>query len=238
MKKLFSFFVLCVAAAPVLAAVSTCETRVDKHQDASTAERVDYCLTEEPQEADDTPVTEVVLSDVYSVQYPKPKTKKSATEQEVTKTYTQQPISQEYIDRDDYPAFRNDILPRLNDDSAHAVALEALGHSQEKTGAKGSKSLTKPARQMKAAPATIGQNTTAYPAYSAGVQTTPAQNAALPAGTAQTPAAEIQQAQALQNDPLYQNNTANGAAPAGFTDGGVMGQSGFGYNATDPAFQP
>lgn len=257
MKKLFSFFVLSAAAAPLLAAVSTCETRVDKHQDASTAQRVEYCLTEEPQEIDETPVTEVVLSDVYSVQYPKQKTKQTASQQQETKTYTQQPISMEYLDRNDYPAFRNDILPRLNDDTAHATALEALGAPQKTSEKKGSKSLTKPARQMKAAPVQpetpeqadsallsgtqsapaaptyMDTNAAAYPAYSVPAQTqqqAPAAN--------QASAAQIQQAQALQNDPLYQNNTANGAAPAGFTDGGVMGPSGFGYNATDPAFQP
>ena len=85
-----------------------------------------------------------------------------------------------------------------------------------------------------AAPAyTMGTDAAAYPAYSVPAQTQQQAQAAN-----QASAAQIQQAQALQNDPLYQNNTANGAAPAGFTDGGVMGPSGFGYNATDPAFQP
>lgn len=245
MKKLFYVFVFSFTAAPLLAAASTCETRVDKHQDASTSERVEYCLTEDPA-PEETPATEVVLSDVYSVQYPKTKTKKAPAQTQETKVYTKAPTSMEYLDRDDYPAFRNDILPLINDDDAHAVALEALsGNTVQKN--KGKKSLTKPSRTMKAQPeeeTSPVTDTASYEDYALQ----PATQATYPAyGTAQTPAptvptqtppAEIQQAQNLQNDPLYQNNTADGAAPAGFTDGGVMGQSGFGYNATDPAYQP
>lgn len=246
MKKLFYVFALSFAAAPLLAAASTCETRVDKHQDASTSERVEYCLTEDPA-PEETPATEVVLSDVYSVQYPKPKTKKAPAQTQETKVYTKAPTSMEYLDRDDYPAFRNDILPVMNDEQAHSAALEALSGTAP-TENKGKKSLTKPARTMKAQPeeepapvtdtasyadyyTTPTANQTTYPAYNTAQ--TPAQTV-----PTQTPAAEIQQAQNLQNDPLYQNNTANGTTPAGFTDGGVMGPSGFGYNATDPAYQP
>lgn len=252
MKKLFYVFVFSFAAAPLLAAASTCETRVDKHQDASTTERVNYCLTEEPEE-EETQATEVVLSDVYSVQYPKPKTKKAPAQTQETKLYNQGPTSMEYLDRDDYPAFRNDIMPAMNEEDAHAAALEVLS-SQNIPENKGTKSLTKPARTMMAAPqeeeATANiTDTASYADYTpqpfqqvpdaanaqaAAMYNTPAQ----PLQPTQTPAAEIQQAQNLQNDPLYQNYTDNGAAPAGFTDGGVMGQDNFGYNATDPAFQP
>ena len=258
MKKLFYVFVFSFAAAPLLAAVSTCETRVDKHQDASTSERVNYCLTEEPA-PEEAPATEVVLSDVYSVQYPKPKTKKAQPQTQQTKIYNEGPTSMEYLDRDDYPAFRNDIMPSLSEDEAHAAAIEALS-SQDTQENKGTKSLTKPGRVMKALPAEETATVTdtasyanydapaydqaAYPAYAAG-QTAPQSYTAptytAPAQTAtpvQTPAADIQQVQNLQNDPLYQNYTDNGAAPAGFTQGGVMGPDGFGYNATDPAYQP
>ncbi len=249
MKKLFSIFAFSFAAAPLLAAVSTCETRVDKHPGASTAQRVNYCLTEDPQTQQDTPVTQVILSDVYDVQYPQPKTAQPAPTQE-TKIYQPNPISMEYLDKDDYPAFRNDIMPQINAEQAHTSARNAL-NTQTTSASKGKKSLQKPQRQMKEVSA---QEETAYIADTASYAAQPdyttaygsasgataysyptTQSQATPTGT---PAAQIQQAQALQNDPLYQNNTDNGAAPAGFTDGGVMGPSGFGYNATDPAFQP
>ena len=278
MNKSLAVFFFLFLTAPLFAAVSTCETRVDKHPGSSTQERVDYCLNEELDTTDGTPTTEVVLSDVYSVQYPKPKTKKSAPKQEVTKIYEQEPVSMEYLDQDRYPVFRNDILPRINEGFAHEAALDALNAGREKAPAK-KKSLTKPGREMKAVPAqdplladTASYQPPVQPAYgytdpaqtqqtsayapaagTAAATTTAAPTAASgtaayaptlynqpqqPANTVQTPVADIQQAQALQNDPLYQNNTANGTTPAGFTDGGVMGPSGFGYNETDPAFQP
>ena len=259
MKKLFSIFVFTLAAAPLLASASTCETRVDKHQGATTSERVEYCLTEEPP-TEETDVTEVVLSDVYSVQYPKQKTKQPAPQQEETKIYSKEPVSMEYLDRDDYPAFRNDIMPSLSNDDAHAAALEVLGMASEPKENTGKKSLKKPARTMKAQPqpdttATIMDTAsypaqtsyppadqTTYPAYQAvpSYQAAPAYQAA-PNNTSQqtavqTPQTQVQQAQAIQNDP--QNPAYNTAGvPAGF-DGNTQNQSNFGYNATDPAFQP
>lgn len=215
MKKLFLFLTVSLAAGSLFAAVSNCQTRVDKHPDASTADRVKYCLTEEPQQADQTAATEVVLSDVYSVLYPKAKTKKAKKEQEVTKVYKTRPVSTEYLDQNHYPAFRNDIMPTLSEEDAHAAALEAI--NSDKKAKKQKKAASKPARTLKASPKKEPKAEKQNP---------------------QTPEAQIQQAQALQNDPLYQDNTANGAAPAGFLDGGVMGPGDFGYNATDPAFQP
>lgn len=41
---------LSTAALPAFCAVSTCETRVDRHQNASTRERVAYCLTPEAEQ--------------------------------------------------------------------------------------------------------------------------------------------------------------------------------------------
>lgn len=210
MNKLFYVFLFAFASAPLFAAASTCESRVDKHLDKSTSEKVERCLTEEPEADDEGPVTEVILSDTYSVQYPKPKGKKAAQNAQTTKIYSTAPVSMEFLDRKDYPAFRNDVLPSMNAEQAHETALEALRGKQKPA----KQSADKPARKTKAA---------AKPAASAPTQ---------------TPPAEIERAQALQNDPLYQNNTAGGTVPNGFLDGGVTGPDGFGYNATDPAFQP
>ena len=79
-----------------------------------------------------------------------------------------------------------------------------------------------------------GQTQNAYDAaaYNPGVQ-----QPAVPTGTPQN---EIQQAYALENNPLSQpSGNAGGAAPNGYLDNNLTtgGQS-FGYNSTDPAMQP
>ena len=250
MKKLGCFFAFSFVAGSLFAAASTCETRVDKHPNATTSERVEYCLTEEsPAEEQDT--TEVVLSDVYSVQYPKPKTKQRAPVQQVTKVFTTAPVSMEYLDRDDYPAFRNDIMPSLSPEDAHTAALEALGSPVSAKENTGKKSLKKPGREMKVPPqaevpavtdtASYGQTYPAYqatPAYQAPVvygngQTVPAYQQQ--PGAEQTSPTQIQQAQAIPNDP--QNPVNNTGVPAGF-EGNALDQNNFGYNTTDPALQP
>ena len=46
MKKFLVFAVCSFVVSPLLAA-STCVSRVDKNLDKSTAEKIDFCLTEE-----------------------------------------------------------------------------------------------------------------------------------------------------------------------------------------------
>lgn len=221
MKKILFLLLVSFAAAPLLAAASTCQTRVDNNLDKSTAEKVRRCLTEEPEPENDTPVTEVILSDTYSVQYPKQKTKKKNSQPQTIKIYEEQPVSTEFLNRRDYPAFRNDILPSANMETAHDTALEALRgqHKPEKKA-----KAKKPARKTvkKQVPAPKQQPEPARPQ----------------AANPNAPAPEqIRQAQQLQADPLSQNPTQDGSVPEGFLDGGVMGPADFGYNATDPAFQ-
>ena len=241
MKKYFSIFVFSLAAVPVFAAASTCETRVDKHQGATTAERVEYCLTEEPA-AETQDVTEVILSDVYSVQYPQPKAKKSAPQQEETKIYSKEPVSMEYLDRDDYPAFRNDILPSFSDEQAHKTAMEAIASHTETKAKTGKKSLKKPARTMKAAqpqetaPA-VTDTASSYPQTAtpaAAAAYPPAADFPAPSATAVQAGANTAAAATVASMPAA---PAADGVPAGF-DGNVLDQSNFGYNATDPAFQP
>lgn len=218
MKK-FLLLAVCSFSAPALLAASTCVSRVDKNLDKSTAEKIDFCLTEEVDLTEETPVTEVIYSDTQSVQYPRPKTKrqqKSSNKQQTTKVYTTAPVSLEYFNREEYPAFRNDTLPSIHADSAHETALEALRgekKSAQKATTRPKRTVKKQAKQKVAAPA---------------AQSKPAQ----------TPSAEVAQAQALQNNPLAQDNTADGTVPPDFLDDGVLGSDNFGYNATDPAFQP
>lgn len=230
MKKLIYVFALSLLAAPLYAAASTCETRVDKNLDKSTRQKVEFCLTEEP-EPEAEAATEVILSDTYSVQYPKPKKPQAEPTQQVIEKYTPGPVSQEYLDRDDYPAFRNDSLPRLSDEEAHETALEALHRPTAKAQKPARKKAAKPARKkVQPAPAPAA----AKPEAALPQQQLPQPQPVVPT---QTPAAELEQAQALQKDPLYTDYTDQGATPQGFTDNGIY-QDDFGYNATDPALQP
>lgn len=235
MKKLIYVFALSLLAAPLYAAASTCETRVDKNLDKSTRQKVEVCLTEEP-EPEAEAATEVILSDTYSVQYPKPKKPQAAPTQQVIEKYTPGPVSQEYLDRDDYPAFRNDSLPRLSDEEAHETALDAL--HQQATAAQSVKA-QKPARKKAAKPARKKVQPAPAPAAAKTEAALPQQQLPQPQPVVptQTPAAELEQAQALQKDPLYTDYTDQGATPQGFTDNGIY-QDDFGYNATDPALQP
>ncbi len=266
MKKLFCIFVFALTAGPLLAAASTCETRVDGDPTATTAQRIEHCLTDEPDPAA-PPATEVLLTDTYSVVQPSPQ-RQASSSTITSQVYTPAAISMEYIERDDYPAFRNDIFPSLSEEEAHETALAALGSSHDPAVNTGKKSLRKPAREMKAAPPAVSPDTAAAaytapvsytepayaPSYSqpaaqsytaGGSYTAPAYGQSYtqqpgtqqiytqPAG--QAPSAEVQQAQTLQNDP-QQSTTFGGDTPVGFNQG--IGTDNFGYNATDPAFQP
>lgn len=257
MKKFLIFVGCAFAAAPLLAAASTCETRVDKMYDKSTGERVQVCLTEEPEIAEDENGTRVILSDTHEVQYPKRKAKKQAPVQKEIKVYTQTPISREYLDIEEYPSFHNDVLPRMSQEKAHETALQAIHDQKEsakrkaeeekrKAEAKKKKKAAKKAKK-KATPVVeqpaveTAPYTQNYTASTEAVSQTYTEPAAYTETYTEPTAAyseQVNQAQALQNDPLYQDNTANGTTPDGFLEGGVMGQADFGYNATDPAYQP
>lgn len=212
MKNILCVCIAVALTAPAWAAASTCQSRIDKNLNKSTAEKVEKCLTDEPEVQDEGPVTEVLVYDTYTVQYPKaPKTKEAPdqTQREI-KRYSTAPVSMEYLDQNHYPVFRNDTMPTLNADEAHATALEAL-HAQSAAQASTTDKTKKPAKK------------------------TAKTKAAKPARKA-TASAQVRQAQALQNNPLQQNTTQNGTVPANFLNDGVLGPDGFGYNATDPAF--
>jgi len=106
MRKIVPFaLLLCLAALPAGAA-STCETRVDNHQNASTSQRVAYCL------GDDETWTEperpeLIYSGVYG--------NNPQEEEEVTPTKNKDPyfrankktVSQEYVESEQFPDFKN-----------------------------------------------------------------------------------------------------------------------------------
>ena len=224
MKNILTMLAAVLLAAPLLAA-STCESLVDKNLDKSTSEKVKQCLTEEEQAADDTPKAEVLISETYSVVYPKPKEKQNqkqnqkqtqkqnqkqnnSKQSKEQKIYTPQKVQNEYLDRTTYPSFRNDRLPLINPEEAHDTVLDALKGDKKPTVSKPVKN-TKPAAKNN--------------------QSTQADNE-----QPQLSPVEIE-ANGLQNDPLAQ--PSDPAVPAGFEDGGVLGPSDFGFNDTDPAFQ-
>lgn len=215
MKK-FCFLLsgLMVCALP-LAAVSTCESRVDKNADKTTAQRVEACLTEETDSTETAEATEVILTDTYSVQYPTRKKRQAAKpETKTVTTYKAQPVATAYVQRPDYPAFRNDVLPQLSVEEANAAAQQAMQEDAQRH-------FTKPAKKMKEAK---------KPVRKSNVKKETSQPPQDQAASAE----QIQQAQALQNDP--QAVPQENALPDDF-DESLLGPSDFGYNATDPAFQ-
>ena len=227
MKTIWITLLTVAFMAPALAA-SNCVSRVDKNLKKTTKEKINYCLEEDQTPEAPADTTEIVWSETYSVQFPKQKknTKSNETAQTQIKTVSNDtPVSREYLDSKTYPQFRNDTLPRLSPEQAHETAMEALqqqtptekADKQQKPASR-NKNAGKPKRQVKA-----DKSTTA--------KAVPAEK------PAQAPSAQVQEAQALQNDPLATNPTDNGAAPADFLDDSVMGPADFGYNATDPAFQ-
>ena len=146
MKKFF-FLISLLMMSVAAHAVSTCETRVDKHQEATTKERVNYCLT--PQLA---PVPESDVPDLvyYGVINKKPTTKKENTSSRGPGSFEGKDLSvhRNYVGTEQFPELENDIrgekeLKELRERTELAQA-EA---SQRLSGVKGSFALEKPQRQ-------------------------------------------------------------------------------------------
>ncbi|MBR3632594.1 MAG: hypothetical protein IKN49_06020 [Elusimicrobiaceae bacterium] len=218
---------LAIAVTTPAWAASNCVSRVDKNLNKTTQEKINYCLEEDQTPEAPADTTEIVWSETYSVQFPKQKQnakEKEAPQTQIKTVPNDTPVSKEYLDRKTYPPFRNDTMPRMSAEQAHETAMEALQQNaadktdKQQKPAKRNKNAGKPKRQVKADNAV-------------SAKVAPAEKPAA------APSAQVQEAQALQNDPLATNPTDNGAVPADFLDDGVMGPSDFGYNATDPAFQ-
>ena len=219
MKKILSVLFGIVLSVPLFA--STCQTRVDQKWDKSTQERIISCLSPQAEVAATQP--EVIIHGVYSVHPAQQKPKQASTQ--TVKQYVAQTVYNEYIDDDHYPLFKNDFLPQFSDEAAHETALQALQNEREAAQAaslpilKNTHTVNKPNRTV---------THTVTETHSTTVTVQAPQDSAAPSP------AQIQQAQALQNDPL---------APAGadsytdqFLDDGILGPADFGYNSTDPAF--
>ena len=227
MKKIISAVFL-FSALPVFAA-STCEQRVDKNLHKSTSEKVSLCLTppEELPPAEDA--TRVIY---YNASSAKPKVKDAAQpdQNQKPKIYKDQgkPVNKEYIGKRTYPPFVNDVVSSEDEHTADEAALQALSVQRDASARKD----IKPARKVK---------TTAKPKVvkkQAAKSSAPAAPSVLMDNGDGTPLSEVVQAQALENDPVAQNYTDGGAAPAGFLQDDLMTGESFGYNNTDPALRP
>ena len=102
------FTLLAVLGAAVLAHASTCEVRVDQHPQASTVERVDYCLNA-PAQAAAAPGPEVIY---YGVTTKAPEKQPEEQEASLRQKYFNSEsvkISHSYVDSKRFPPFKNDI---------------------------------------------------------------------------------------------------------------------------------
>ena len=123
MKNILTFLLFFTTAA--VAAASTCETRVDSHQKATTKQRVDYCLTAEPEPVAVSNKPELVYSSTYS---------QEATEQAPVKTtakdgyFEEEKISirRQYVGSQQFPAFKNDLLSEQEQAALEKVYLKEL----------------------------------------------------------------------------------------------------------------
>lgn len=243
MNKSFAFFaVFCLAAVPAFCA-STCETRVDKHQNATTLERVAYCLTPELETVPSAQSPELVYYGV-SVKEPEAETTQNARRRQKYFDKNGVAVSQDYVGTRSFPAFTNGTLSeqeRLALEQAEKEALEKAQKEAEKKAAtqraplRTPSVLTEQEPVMSKAQLAARKNKPKRFMKQSAPETEPAPQAD-PTGT---PQSELQDVNALNNDPLLQDNTAGGAAPADFLDDNLLaGDPSFGYNATDPAMQP
>lgn len=264
MKKPFAVFVLFFSAALPAFSASTCETRVDKHQDATTLERASYCLTPEAEQP--APAGPELV--YYGVSANEPQDA-SAEEVRYKQKYFDKDgvaVSQDYVSTRKFPAFANDIMSeqeRLAREEAEKEAAEKARAEAEKQAAAKKEPLrtepvpqdqeqdppmtkaqraarqTKPKRFMKE-PAAVQtpEEPVAYAPDPYGANPDSDPYSAAPYATG-TPQGELPQAQALENDPLSQPAPdPYGALPNGFADDNLLDDPSFGYNATDPSMQP
>ena len=127
MKKILTF--LFVVIAPAAYAASTCETRVDSHQKATTRQRVAYCLMEEPAAA---PAAGPEL--VYSGTYSKEPQTQSPIKSTVKDGYFKEDkysIQHQYVGSQNFPSFKNDTLSEQERAALERAYLKELEKQQQ-----------------------------------------------------------------------------------------------------------
>lgn len=177
MKK--TFILISLFAAATAAQASTCETRVDSHQKATTRERVDYCLTPdkaEPQAPGPTLIYESVTTNTPD----KETAQKSAPLKQTYYPQDEVQVARGYVSTDRFPQLKNDIpSQRELQEAQQAKAVEekketteqkpqrvmsvtqtqqpARQNTQEPKDNRSVKDEQKPARTMTPAPTTMMQ---------------------------------------------------------------------------------
>ena len=244
MKKPFAVFVLFFSAALPAFCASTCETRVDMHQDATTLERAAYCLT--PEAEPPAPAGPELVYYGVSGNAPQDPSAQDARYKQKYFDKDGVAVAQDYVGTRNFPAFTNDTLSeqeRLALEKAEKEALEKAQADTQKKAVTANPPLRTPSvlveqePQMTKAQLAARKNKPKRFMKQTAQQTE--QEPVAQAYSAGTPAGELQQAQELENDPLAQPaGNDGGAAPNGFLDDNLLDDPSFGYNATDPAMQP
>ena len=253
MKIPFAVFVLFFSAALPAFSASTCETRVDKHQDATTLERAAYCLT--PEAEPPAPAGPELVYYGVSANAPQDASAQDARYKQKYFDKDGVAVAQDYVGTRKFPAFTNDMLSeqeRLALEKAEKEAWEKAQAEAEKKAATAKAPLRTPSvleepePQMTKAQLAARKNKPKRFMKEPAAMQTPEDSSSYaldPYGadaySTGTPQGELQQAQALENDPLAQpTGNAGGAAPNEFLDDNLLDDPSFGYNATDPSMQP
>ncbi len=130
MKNILTFLFL--IAAGVSYAASTCETRVDSHQKATTRQRVTYCLTEEDSVAATVSGPELVYSGVYSKE-PQPETVQTPTAKNGYFKDAKMSIQHQYVGSQRFPTFKNDTLSEQERAALEQAYLKELEAQRQMT---------------------------------------------------------------------------------------------------------
>ena len=148
MKKIFLLISLIVCL-QVVCAASTCETRVDKHQQATTLQRVNYCLSpdQEPEVSVEEP--DLVYYGVVDKTPSASREKKASSRRQTYFKEQDLSVYRNYVGTDKFPTLENDILSEKEIQARREAALleqqEALKSMQ---GEAGSFAVQKPQRKV------------------------------------------------------------------------------------------
>lgn len=142
MRKIFlTVLFLSVVAAPAFC-YSTCETRVDSHQNATTPQRVAYCLTEEDIRQAQAQEPELIY---YGVTSKEPQPQEPVNPSKNKNPYFEEDkvqVTQGYVSTNRFPEFKNDILSeqeRLAQQQAILAAQQKAAPDYHLTGEKPAK---------------------------------------------------------------------------------------------------
>lgn len=133
MRKIVILGLFFSLAAPGTWAKSTCQTRVDKHPESSTVERVEYCLNEEPETQNGPQV--ITQTVTVTTHQQEPATKKRSF---VRKSYFKNKkvsVSRSYVSTNRFPEWKNDIPSEqeiLKEQQAKEASLQPAPQPQKK----------------------------------------------------------------------------------------------------------